>query len=77
MLTLIAAAVLMIGAVSRQDLPAVTESHGAFGFPNLGGTEIIVLHEIPQRRGASHSHLCRTLSLHTLRASPDGNRRAR
>jgi hypothetical protein len=41
-------AVLMIGAAARQEVPPVTESHGAFGFPNLAGTEIIVLHEMPR-----------------------------
>jgi len=47
MLRLIVTAVLMIGALSRQDLPAVTASHGAFAFPNVGGTALIVLHDIP------------------------------
>jgi hypothetical protein len=47
MLRLIVAAVLTIGTFSSQDLPAVTESHGGFGFPNVAGTEIIVLHDIP------------------------------
>jgi hypothetical protein len=40
--------VLIIGAVSRQNLPAATETHGAFAFPNATGTALIVLHDIPE-----------------------------
>ena len=47
MLPLIVATSLVIGAVSTQDLPAVDPIYGAFAFPNLKGTELIVVHEIP------------------------------
>jgi hypothetical protein len=47
-LALVFAAVLATAAVPGQDLPAVTESHGAFGFPNVSGTEIIVRHDVPR-----------------------------
>lgn len=68
MLTMIVAAVLTIGGVSRQDLPAVTESHGAFGFPNVRGTEIIVLHDIPHA-GQLRTAICagRSLSIRFVR----------
>lgn len=45
---LIVAAILGIPGIPTQDVPAVTERHGAFGFPNVPGTEIIVLHDIPR-----------------------------
>jgi hypothetical protein len=43
---LIVAAILGIRGIPTQDVPAVTDSHGAFGFPNVPGTEIIVLHDM-------------------------------
>ena len=45
--TLIAVAALAFSGLAQQELPAVTSAHGAFGFPNPQGTEIIVLHELP------------------------------
>ena len=47
MLPLIVATSLMIGAVSTQDVAAVDPNYGAFAFPNVKGTELIVVHEIP------------------------------
>lgn len=47
MLPLIVATSVMIGALSTQDLPAVDHNYGAFAFPNVKGTELIVVHEIP------------------------------
>lgn len=38
---------LAIGSVSMQDLPAVDPGYGAFAFPNVAGTELIVVHEVP------------------------------
>jgi hypothetical protein len=40
------AAALLILAGARQDLPAVTDRHGAFAFASGSGAEIIVLHPI-------------------------------
>lgn len=61
-------ALLMTGAVSRQDLPAVTERHGAFAFPNVRGTELIVAHEVPDP-AALHRAICggRTVSVRFVR----------
>ena len=47
MLVLVLGALLTAGAASRQDLPSVSGSHGAFAFPNRDGTELIVRHDVP------------------------------
>ena len=39
-------AALLVLTAAGQDLPAVTDAHGAFGFASGSGTEIIVLHPI-------------------------------
>src|SRR2546423_9664193 len=45
--TMMFAPVLLVVGVLSQNFPAVTDSYGAFGFLNLTGTEIIVLHDVP------------------------------
>ena len=45
---LLVVAVALTGTASAQDLPPVRNTYGAFAFPNLQGTELIVLHDVPR-----------------------------
>jgi hypothetical protein len=56
-LAVVLGAVLTIGGAARQDVPAVTENHGGFAFPNPAGTEIIVVHDIA-RPAEIHTAIC-------------------
>lgn len=46
--TAIVLAGTVIGTLCAQDLPPVRNSYGAFAFPNMQGTELIVLHDVPR-----------------------------
>jgi hypothetical protein len=48
MLTRMFASVFLVAGFLGQELPATIDGYGAFGFPNLTGTEIIVLHDVPR-----------------------------
>ena len=39
---------ILICTLCAQDLPPVRNSYGAFAFPNMQGTELIVLHDVPR-----------------------------
>lgn len=46
LMTMLAPALLAAGTLG-QDFASPLDAYGAFGFPNLTGTEIIVLHDVP------------------------------
>jgi hypothetical protein len=69
-MTMLATVLLAAGALG-QDFPAAMDAYGAFGFPNVTGTEIIVLHDVP-RADELRTAVCggRTFAIRFVRRQP-------